>query len=1454
MKKVLTLIFITCLFQLLYAQENEPNDSPEQADVLLFDSTIQGDISTTDANDWYQFELEEGGLFELDIRKAEGNIIFWVYLHDGEIAGEPIIQQLRMFNTDTLLTLKHHLLEGTYYIRIGTATTLIPYSLTLRLIVNNWPDDIEPNNDESTAIQILPNDEVTGNILYYEAGVGNDPQDWYVLDLKESGLMELEIQKSVLLNSEFTMYLRDGEKEGSPIIKQYRLFLTDSLHTMMQYLLEGKYYIQIGSPFHPNTYRLRTTFTPPVWEEDTEPNDDVETALTMHPTDTITGNIGYYKAGLGRDTKDWYQLVIDTAGYLEIEIQKEFLVGTEFTVYLYDGEKDPFLVINQKRLFQSEGLLYIRNYLLEGTYYVQVTGASSPNNYQIVSTFTLPQWQEDEEPNDEVATALTLEPNDTITGNIAYYQAGKGGDTKDWYQLVIDQVGFLELEIQKEIIEGTEISVYLYDGEKDPLFLLNQKRLFHSDGLLYMRNHFLEGTFYVQVTNASAPNNYQIISNFSSPYWPEDVEPNNDTLNATMISLSDSITGNLYYYEAGTGYDLADWYEFEVVEEGLLTLDIFKEHNDGIFWVYLRDPGQEGNPVISQKRVFYDIFTERIKKFLNPGRYFIQVASPNQDLEYLIHPTFLPKPEAGFSFTQVNNSVLFENTSLHGSEYLWEFGDGNQRDEVNPLYEYPEPGVYDVCLTANNEAGMDSMCQTIIIYGLSGITPTFGGDIGEIFITAYGGGLDSFFTIKLTDNGGIVSSTERTAKTGRNNISGMIDLSGVNLGIYDVVVDKEGGPSFTIEDGFEVVEGIVADPWIRVIGRDRILFNTPSRYSIELGNYGNVDALFVPGWILIEATDSLNVEFTDSLLFAHDFEEQFGNGEVPYITLDTTDGLPFNARVYSFIFPIIPHGNNISFPIKIKTDKDLEIITWAEKPMFSSPLNLIKTECIANVATKAAEMIYEITPFECAIGYLQSYFVAEISSIVDENRDSNKPYSINPRNIIKVFSTVHKECGSIGNKEEREALAKLTAYLYVTLYHIANLENRTNNSSIARLNLDHSENDQSECNKECEAKNLSGKRIKATFNLDPNEKVGPIGFREQNYFREAGNIPFQVYYENKDFATAPVHVLKITDQLDLSKYDLNTFSFGRFTIADSTWYPEPGLKEFFGDYFLAEHEVVARVYGKLDIITGKIYWEIRSLDPETLTDIEDPDIGFLPPNKISPEGEGMISFSVNVYEDLIHGDEIENDASIIFDANQPLITNEYKMTLDQIAPESSVNPLTDKVNTTQFDVSWGGHDDDSGIDYYDIYFSIDQDTFQLWLYHTTDTLATFYGEENTSYQFYSIAHDFVGNLEEAPSSWDAETFISTSTEDQFIPDNAINIFPNPCYGSLNIDIDQNQRIQQWSITNAIGTKLMHKRSKPFASIDHSFNINLSHLPGGIYFIHIQMNDQWATRKFILINE
>lgn len=71
-------------------------------------------------------------------------------------------------------------------------------------------------------------------------------------------------------------------------------------------------------------------------------------------------------------------------------------------------------------------------------------------------------------------------------------------------------------------------------------------------------------------------------------------------------------------------------------------------------------------------------------------------------------------PTANFGFAYVNNGINFNNTSVGGVSYLWDFGDGNTSTAANPTYTYPVNGVYTVTLTVTDANGCTSTTTTTV--------------------------------------------------------------------------------------------------------------------------------------------------------------------------------------------------------------------------------------------------------------------------------------------------------------------------------------------------------------------------------------------------------------------------------------------------------------------------------------------------------------------------------------------------------------------------------------------------------------------------------------------------------------------------------------------------------------------------------------------------------------------
>lgn len=66
------------------------------------------------------------------------------------------------------------------------------------------------------------------------------------------------------------------------------------------------------------------------------------------------------------------------------------------------------------------------------------------------------------------------------------------------------------------------------------------------------------------------------------------------------------------------------------------------------------------------------------------------------------------------------NAFRFQDTSVYSTSRLWDFGDGTPMDtSLNPLHEFTTPGIYNVCLYAYNQFGVDTTCTTIEILATS---------------------------------------------------------------------------------------------------------------------------------------------------------------------------------------------------------------------------------------------------------------------------------------------------------------------------------------------------------------------------------------------------------------------------------------------------------------------------------------------------------------------------------------------------------------------------------------------------------------------------------------------------------------------------------------------------------------------------------------------------------------
>jgi RHS repeat-associated protein len=278
----------------------------------------------------------------------------------------------------------------------------------------------------------------------------------------------------------------------------------------------------------------------------------------------------------------------------------------------------------------------------------------------------------------------------------------------------------------------------------------------------------------------------------------------------------------------------------------------------------------------------------------------------------------------------------------------------------------------------------------------------------------------------------------------------------------------------------------------------------------------------------------------------------------------------------------------------------------------------------------------------------------------------------------------------------------------------------------------------------------NGDSVEVVQSRDPNAIIGPAGVPAKKWVSVKDVMPYTILYENDAKATAPAKYVKIQYPID-PKQDPGTFYLGSFGFNNQTFNIPPNSPSYSTRLDVRDSlGLFVDVTAGLDVTTNKAFWEFQSIDPTTLLPPTNPLAGFLlqQDSTKSNYGHGFANFSIKPKQTDVTGDTIHAEAKIVFDGNDTIPTNYHTNTVDAFPPTSHMVALP-ATSSNPIQLSWTGTDDTggSGIKSYTLYVSHDGVNFNIVRTGMTRTDTAITLAPDSTYCFFVLATDSVGNTE-----------------------------------------------------------------------------------------------------------
>ena len=511
--------------------ETEPNDEQSAATPITIGEAVEGEIATGDT-DWFGLDgVEAGESVEVTMSVPTGSDRLFAYLYgpNGYITGSGYVDPGETADFGSIAVQ-----SGTYYVTVdATGEETGTYSFEVTTV---GTDEFEPNQQQSTAVPIEQDAEMTGEITY-------EDEDWFSFDGVEAG-QAVEVTMSVPTDSDRLfayLYGPNGYITSTGYVDPGETAEVGSVAVQ-----SGTHYVVVdGTGLETGSYAFEVTTAE---TDEFEPNQQQSTATPISRGTEVSGEITY-------EDEDWFSFDGVDAGE---SVNVTMSVPTDsdrLFAYLYGPNG---YIASSGYVDPGETVEFGTTAVQSGTYSLVVDGTgleTGSYTFEVESSVT-----DEYEPNENAATAAAVSLGTGISAEIT------AGDD-DWFALDGVEAGqALTLDFEKSA-DADRLGVVLYGppAGNDPgnvltsrvdLAYVNVGESTVSVGGIAERS----GTVYVHVSAVlgDETGSYSFTVGAADT---DDFEPNERLETAVPIGPDGNASGNITINDQ-------DWFAVENVSAG----------------------------------------------------------------------------------------------------------------------------------------------------------------------------------------------------------------------------------------------------------------------------------------------------------------------------------------------------------------------------------------------------------------------------------------------------------------------------------------------------------------------------------------------------------------------------------------------------------------------------------------------------------------------------------------------------------------------------------------------------------------------------------------------------------------------------------------------------------------------------------------------------------------------